>query len=90
MEMNDLNRGTNNIDDKLSDENEQLLGSERKGARRTQIPGTPMNRRVPNTRGIFGNFKPKGGDQVHPPDIHFSYIASLFIIAPSLFVLIYS
>ena len=90
MEMNDLNRGTNNIDDKLSDENEHLLGSDGKGKRRSQIPGTPLNRRVPNTQGIFGTFKPKGGDQVHPPDIHFSYIASIFIIVPSSFVLIYS
>jgi hypothetical protein len=27
---------------------------------------------------------------VVPPDIHFSYIASFFIIAPTLYVLIYS
>ena len=82
--MNDLNRGTKNIDDNSSDEKEHLLGKERRA------PGTPMNRRTPSTGGIFGSFKPKGGDQVHPPDIHFSYIASIFILAPTLFVMIYS
>ena len=90
MEMNDLKSGDKNIDDNLSDEKEHLLGSDARGGRRSPIPGTPMNRRVPNTHGIFGSFKPKGGDQVNPPDIHFSYIASIFIIVPSLYVLIYS
>ena len=89
MEMNDLNRGNKNNDDNLSDEKEHLLGSDSRG-RRSPIPGTPMNRRTPNVQGIFGNFKPKGGDRVHPPDIHFSYIASIFIIAPTAFVMIYS
>ena len=38
--MNDLNRGTNNIDDKLSDENEHLLGSGGKGGLSTLVPET--------------------------------------------------
>ena len=87
MEMNDLNRGTKNIDDNLSDEKEELLGS---GGKDRRAPGTPMNRRATVATGIFGSFKPKGGDRVHPPDIHFSYIASIFIIAPTAFVMIYS
>ena len=89
MEMNDLNKGTKNTDDNLSDEKEHLLGSDNRAGRRSPIPGTPM-RRIPNTHGIFGTFKPKGGDQVHPPDIHFSYVASIFIIVPTSYVLIYS
>jgi len=40
--------------------------------------------------GIFGNFEPKGGDQVRPPDLVYSYIADLFIVGPSAYVLLYT
>ena len=40
--------------------------------------------------GIFGNFVSKGGDQVTPPDICFSFIADLFIVGPSAYVLLYT
>ena len=71
------------------EERESLLGStgEPKGR---LAPGTPMYGKQGGIRAAFGNFKPKGGDQVKPPDIHFSYIASFFIIAPTLYVLVYS
>ena len=79
MEMNDLNRGTN-IDDDKSDERQVLI---------KKSPGTPSNIRS-HASNIFGNFKPLGGDQVHPPDIHFSYVASFFIVAPTLYVMLFS
>ena len=87
MEMNDLNRGTNTINDDNSDERERLLDS---GNRRGRSPGTPAHRKAPIISGMIGNFKPKGGDKVNPPDIHFSYIASFFIIAPTLYVMGFS
>ena len=40
--------------------------------------------------GIFGNYISKGGDKVSPPDIYFSLIAALFIVAPSSVLLIYT
>ena len=40
--------------------------------------------------GIFGNYISKGGEKVSPPDLYFSLIAALFIIGPSLMVLLYT
>ena len=40
--------------------------------------------------GIFGNFVTKGGDKVKPPDFHFAIIASLFIIVPSSYVVLFT
>ena len=50
--MNDLNRGTN-IDDDKADERQALI---------KKTPSTPSHRSSPFKTGIFGNFKPKGGD----------------------------
>ena len=88
MEMNDLNKGTKNINSDFTDEKEYLLGQVNLNIR-SPSPGG-RGGRLPTLSNIFGNFKPKGGDQVHPPDIHFSYIASIFIIVPTGFVLAYS
>lgn len=84
MEMNDRK----NITSDNSDEKEYLLGQINNNIR-SPTPGARSGR-LPTISNIFGNFKPKGGDRVDPPDIHFSYIASIFIIVPTSYVLVYS
>ena len=71
------------------EEREALLGQSNE-LREKLAPGTPLPGKQVGRGAVFGNFIPKGGDLVKPPDIHFSYVASFFIIAPTLYVLIYS
>lgn len=40
--------------------------------------------------GIFGNYVSMGGDQVRPPDLCFAITASIFIIGPSGYVLVWT